>query len=263
MGIGKGSTGSCTGVQITGGSVKAMDNEGNVDSISPTPTSDGTNRVYLVTLPDQSNVKEVTVSKYTVKETTVDEETGTNWGISSNHPDDTSLYLYFPEQHHKIIVNSTASSELTYYAKWLPTNKFMIMTNSTYLVTIPNTVKFTDDATATEEFTIRDVELIPPDIKKDVKVSISDINRMILTRENDPDSENPATAKFAIYKGNTTDTALKGGDTVVTAKDSGESNTETTQSVTIGVVGNQYVKAGKYTGSLTFTISLVRTMASN
>ena len=263
VGIGKGSTGSCTGVQITGGSVKAMDNEGNVDSISPTPTSDGTNRVYLVTLPDQSNVKEVTVSKYTVKETTVDEETGTNWGISSNHPDDTSLYLYFPEQHHKIIVNSTASSELTYYAKWLPTNKFMIMTNSTYLVTIPNTVKFTDDATATEEFTIRDVELIPPDIKKDVKVSISDINRMILTRENDPDSENPATAKFAIYKGNTTDTALKGGDTVVTAKDSGESNTETTQSVTIGVVGNQYVKAGKYTGSLTFTISLVRTMASN
>ena len=263
VGIGKGSVGSCTGVQITGGSVKAMDNEGNVDSISPTPTSDGTNRVYLVTLPDQSNVKEVTVSKYTVKETTVDEETGTNWGISSNHPDDTSLYLYFPEQHHKIIVNSTASSELTYYAKWLPTNKFMIMTNSTYLVTIPNTVKFTDDATATEEFTIRDVELIPPDIKKDVKVSISDINRMILTRENDPDSENPATAKFAIYKGNTTDTALKGGDTVVTAKDSGESNTETTQSVTIGVVGNQYVKAGKYTGSLTFTISLVRTMASN
>ena len=263
VGIGKGSTGSCTGVQITGGSVKAMDNEGNVDSISPTPTSDGKNRVYLVTLPDQSNVKEVTVSKYTVKETTVDEETGTNWGISSNHPDDTSLYLYFPEQHHKIIVNSTASSELTYYAKWLPTNKFMIMTNSTYLVTIPNTVKFTDDATATEEFTIRDVELIPPDIKKDVKVSISDINRMILTRENDPDSENPATAKFAIYKGNTTDTALKGGDTVVTAKDSGESNTETTQSVTIGVVGNQYVKAGKYTGSLTFTISLVRTMASN
>ena len=263
VGIGKGSTGSCTGVQITGGSVKAMDSSGTVDSISPEPTSDGTNRAYLATLQDQSNVKEVTVSKYTVKETTVDEETGTNWGISSNHPDDTSLYLYFPEQHHKIIVNSTASSELTYYAKWLPTNKFMIMTNSTYLVTIPNTVKFTDDATATEEFTIRDVELIPPDIKKDVKVSISDINRMILTRENDPDSENPATAKFAIYKGNTTDTALKGGDTVVTAKDSGESNTETTQSVTIGVVGNQYVKAGKYTGSLTFTISLVRTMASN
>ena len=263
VGIGKGSTGSCTGVQITGGSVKAMDSSGTVDSISPEPTSDGTNRAYLATLPDQSNVKEVTVSKYTVKETTVEEETGTNWGISSNHPDDTSLYLYFPEQHHKIIVNSTASSELTYYAKWMPTNKFMIMTNSTYLVTIPNTVKLTDGTTATEELTIRDVELIPPDIKKEVKVSISDTDRMILTRENDPDSENPATAKLGIYKGNTTDIALKGGDTVVTAKDCSGSNVETTQGITIGVVDSQYVKAGEYTGSVTFAISLAETKASN
>ena len=263
VGIGKGKTGSCTGVQITGGSVKAMDSSGTVDSISPEPTSDGTNRAYLATLPDQSNVKEVTVSKYTVKETTVEEETGTNWGISSNHPDDTSLYLYFPEQHHKIIVNSTASSELTYYAKWMPTNKFMIMTNSTYLVTIPNTVKLTDGTTATEELTIRDVELIPPDIKKEVKVSISDTDRMILTRENDPDSENPATAKLGIYKGNTTDIALKGGDTVVTAKDCSGSNVETTQGITIGVVDSQYVKAGEYTGSVTFAISLAETKASN
>ena len=263
VGIGKGSTGSCTGVQITGGSVKAMDSSGTVDSISPEPTSDGTNRAYLATLQDQSNVKEVTVSKYTVKETTVEEETGTNWGISSNHPDDTSLYLYFPEQHHKIIVNSTASSELTYYAKWMPTNKFMIMTNSTYLVTIPNTVKLTDGTTATEELTIRDVELIPPDIKKEVKVSISDTDRMILTRENDPDSENPATAKLGIYKGNTTDIALKGGDTVVTAKDCSGSNVETTQGITIGVVDSQYVKAGEYTGSVTFAISLAETKASN
>ena len=263
VGIGKGSTGLCTGVQITGGSVKAMDSSGTVDSISPEPTSDGTNRAYLATLPDQSNVKEVTVSKYTVKETTVEEETGTNWGISSNHPDDTSLYLYFPEQHHKIIVNSTASSELTYYAKWMPTNKFMIMTNSTYLVTIPNTVKLTDGTTATEELTIRDVELIPPDIKKEVKVSISDTDRMILTRENDPDSENPATAKLGIYKGNTTDIALKGGDTVVTAKDCSGSNVETTQGITIGVVDSQYVKAGEYTGSVTFAISLAETKASN
>ena len=263
VGIGKGKTGSCTGVQITGGSVKAMDSSGTVDSISPEPTSDGTNRAYLATLQDQSNVKEVTVSKYTVKETTVEEETGTNWGISSNHPDDTSLYLYFPEQHHKIIVNSTASSELTYYAKWMPTNKFMIMTNSTYLVTIPNTVKLTDGTTATEELTIRDVELIPPDIKKEVKVSISDTDRMILTRENDPDSENPATAKLGIYKGNTTDIALKGGDTVVTAKDCSGSNVETTQGITIGVVDSQYVKAGEYTGSVTFAISLAETKASN
>ena len=89
VGIGKGSVGSCTGVQITGGSVKAMDSSGTVNSISPAPTSDGTTSVYLGTLKNQAGVQSIIVDNVDYK-------------VAGNHPNDSSLYLYMTGTNHII-----------------------------------------------------------------------------------------------------------------------------------------------------------------
>lgn len=101
---------SSNNIIITGGSVKAVGGK-NVSTFSADPIDENGNRVYLIKLENQENVKTVSV----------DGKVFTNQG---NHPNDSTFYLYLTGKDHTIV-----SGANYYKASWNSDNSTFSIEN--------------------------------------------------------------------------------------------------------------------------------------